>query len=276
MLNNSYLISLLTITLSSPGAVAFHIGAWPIRWYGIFIALGFVFAYLLAEKLVQRNNLNLNHFNDLIFLVLIFSIVFARLYFVILSWDYFKNHLDEIPKIWYGGQSIHGGIIGAVLATLLYSRVKKTSFYNYMDIIAVVTPLGQAIGRWGNFFNNEAFGKPLEEGQQFPCNFLQLYIPTEYRPESYINNQYFHPMFLYESFLNFLLFLFLYKKYLVWSKNPGKLFWIYLFCYSIIRFFLEFFRIDSLYLFDHFASAHVVSIIIILISLIALIKKWKN
>lgn len=252
------------ITLSSPGAIAFYIGAWPVRWYGIFIAVGFLLAYALAEKLVQKNGLDLNYFNDLMFFILIFSVVFARLYFVGLSWDYFKNHIDEIPKIWHGGQSIHGGMIGAILAALIYSSIKKISFYKYMDVIAVIMPLGQAIGRWGNFFNNEAFGKPVLN------SIIRLYIPQEFRPSIYSNSEYFHPTFLYESFFDFMIFIFLYRKYSKWSKKPGKMFWSYLLLYSSVRFLLEFIRVDSLYLFGSFASAHIVSIIIILISIINL------
>lgn len=254
--------SIPSVTLLSPGAVAFNIGNWPVRWYGIFIAIGFLLTYFVAEKLIQKSKLDLNCFNDLIFLILIFGVIFARLYFVALSWDYFKLHLDEIPKIWLGGQSVHGGILGAIIAALLYSFIKKVPFYRYMDVIAVIMPLGQAIGRWGNFFNNEAFGKPFLNG------IVRLYIPTEFRPQLYIDNAYFHPTFLYESFFDFVIFVFLYRKYSVWTDKSGKVFWTYLLLYSVIRFFLEFLRIDSLYLFGNIACAHVISLVIIVISLI--------
>ena len=257
----------LPLVLSSPGAIAFKIGSWPIRWYGIFIALGFLVVYFLAEHLVKKNNLDLNYFNDSLFIILIFSVVCARLYFVFLSWDYFQYHLDEIPKIWYGGQSIHGGILGAIAATVLYSKIKKFSFFYYMDILAAVAPIGQAIGRWGNFFNNEAFGKPTSNP------VLRLHVPTEFRPEVFINNEYFHPTFFYESVLNLIIFIFLYKKYSLWKSKPGKTFWVYLLSYSTVRFFLEFIRVDSLYLFDHFASAHILSVAIIVISVIFLRKQ---
>ncbi len=257
------------ITLSSPGPVAFYIGSHPVRWYGVLIGIAFLLAYSLAEKLICKNNLDINHFSNLIFFILISSIVFARLYFVFLSWDYFKDHLGEIPKIWHGGQSIHGGMFGAIIATVMYTRIKKISFYNYIDVIAVIAPLGQAIGRWGNFFNNEAFGKPVIN------SFLRLYIPKEFRPDSYLNNNYFHPTFLYESILDFIIFVFLYRKYSLWKKTPGKIFWVYLFCYSIIRFFLEFLRTDSLYVFGRVPGAQVVSIILIIVSIIMFLKRTK-
>ena len=195
------------IILTSPGAIAFHLSSWPVRWYGVCIALAFLISYFIAEGLIKKKQLSLEYFNDLITLVLISSIFFARLWFVVLSWDYFKDHLTEIPMIWLGGQSIHGGIFGAIVATLMFSKIRKISFYAYIDVLAVITPLGQAIGRWGNFFNNEAFGKPVQEGLFTP---IWLNIPIHYRPDEYLNYKFFHPTFLYESFLiSFFLYFFI-------------------------------------------------------------------
>ena len=264
MLSN---LSIPVITFTSPGAVAFHMGSLTIRWYGIFVAAGFLAVYVLSERLAIKHKYNLDNFNNLIFFMLIFSVVFARLWFVFLSWDYFKDHLSEIPKIWHGGQSIHGGMFGAVMSAFLYSTIKKISFYSYIDLFSVSAPLGQAIGRWGNFFNNEAFGRPVNNW------IFKLSVPREFRPDQFINIDYFHPTFFYESFLDFVIFVFLYKKYSNWKEKKGKIFWMYLLCYSIIRFFLEFLRVDSLYLFDHFASAHVVSVTIVVVSLYFLFKR---
>lgn len=254
------------ITLSSPGQIAFFMGEWPVRWYGIFIATGFLLVYVLCENTVKQNKLDLNHYNDLVFYVLIFSVVFARLWFVFLSFDYFKYHVDEVPKIWMGGQSIHGAIFGSILTAYIYSRFKKISFYKYMDILACFVPLGQAIGRWGNFFNNEAFGKPFYNG------FIRLFIPEDSRPSAFVNEKYFHPTFLYESFLDFIIFVFLMKSYQNWKEKEGKCFWAYLFGYSLIRFFLEFFRTDSLCLFTVMPAAQVVSLTIFIVSCFML---WK-
>lgn len=262
------LSNIFPLTLSSPGYVAFHMGPLSIRWYGILIGIGFLVAYFLAERLVKKTNLSLNSFNDLVFLILVFSIVFARLWFVFLNFDYYRNNLDEIPKIWYGGQSIHGGLLGGILASLLYTRFKKISFYKYIDIAATVVPLAQAIGRWGNFFNNEAFGMPVRN------SFIQLYIPKENRPLLYTDFEYFHPTFLYESFFDLIIFIFLYKKYYLWREKQGKIFWTYIFWYSFIRFFIEFIRIDSLYIFNLFPSAQFVSVILMIISLLILRKKY--
>lgn len=261
------LLALPSLTLSSPGQIAFSIGQLQLRWYGIFIAGAFLACYFVAEHLVKKYNLNLNHFNNLVFLILIFSVIFARLYFVLCNLDYFKNHLDEIPKIWLGGQSIHGGILGAVLACLIYSSVKQISFYSYVDITCVIAPLGQSIGRWGNFFNNEAYGLPLANG------LIGLYIPSGFRPNNFLQNEYFHPTFLYESFLDFLIFIFLYKKYPSWRNNKGSVFWTYLFLYSLVRFFLEFLRIDRINMFLFLSLAQVVSLVIICTSVFMLVYK---
>ena len=267
-INRATTVHFPVVTLSSPGAIVFQIGSLSVRWYGILMAVAFLICYYLAEKLIVRNDLDLNHFGNLIFLVLIFSIVFARLYFVLLNWEYFQNHLDEIPKIWYGGQSIHGGILGCILAAYLYSKASKISFYKYIDVIVVMAPLGQAIGRWGNFFNNEAFGKPIHSG------LLKLYIPKEFRPDAYIHNDYFHPTFLYESILDLAIFIYLFKMFPQWKNEPGKTFWVYLLCYSVVRFLVEFLRTDSIYFYGVFSYAHVVSILLILISSFALI--WRR
>ena len=259
------------ITLSSPGQIAFQLGNLTIRWYGIFIAVAFLTSYFLGERIAKRNNLNVDVFNDLIFYILISGVLFARLYFVLLSWDYFKDHISEIPKIWLGGQSIHGGILGTIIAVLIYSKVKKISFYSYIDLFSVMAPLGQAIGRWGNFFNNEAFGKPVVEiGKPY---LYRLYIPLEYRPENYINYKYFHPTFLYESIIDFIIFIFLYRNYSKWKTKAGKTFWVYLLFYSIIRFFLEFLRVDSLCAFGNIPFPQIISVIISIVAIVFLIKK---
>lgn len=260
----------VVITLTSPGSVAFELGGFSIRWYGIFIGIGFLFAYFVAEKLIIKSKLSLEHFNNLVFLILIFSIVFARLWFVFLNLDYFKEHAGEIYKIWYGGQSLHGGIFGGVLALYFYCRIKKIDLMKYLDIAGVTVPLAQAIGRWGNFFNNEAFGLPVSD------SLIRLFVPYEFRPVNYLSSEYFHPTFLYESFFDFFIFIFLYKNYSKWKSTPGKIFFVYLLMYSIIRFFLEFIRVDSLYLFHHFPAAHVVSLVLIAVSVIFLFKNRRS
>lgn len=265
MLSN--LLQAVTITFSSPGSIVFHIGDFNLRWYGVFIAFSFLVGYLVAEHLVKKNDYDLNVYSDLVFFVLILSIVFARLWFVALSWSYFQYNLSEIPMIWLGGQSIHGAILGGAIAAFLYSKFKKISFYKYVDIIAVALPLSQAIGRWGNFFNNEAFGMPVRN------SIFRLYVPEIFRPAQYLKEEYFHPTFLYESFFDLIIFIFLFRMFDKWKKKEGLIFWTYLLLYSIVRFFIEFLRVDSLFVFEFIPAAQFISVIIILISLIFIKKK---
>ncbi len=262
ILNKIFSFSPPLLTLISPGSAAFSLCGWTVKWYGVFIAVSFLLYYFITEKLVKKHNISEVHFNNLIFFVLVSGIIFARLYYVVLNRAYFTEHLNEIPMIWLGGQTIHGGIFGAVIAIFLYSKIKNISPFIFLDLFSIVVPLGQSIGRWGNFFNNEAFGKPAIS------SFIRLYIPEEYRPLKYINQGYFHPVFLYESVLDLLIFIILYKKYNKWRKTEGKTFWTYLLFYSTVRFFLEFIRIDSLYIFDHLASGHVISFILIVIAVL--------
>ena len=257
-----------SIILKSPGPIALTFGNVNIRWYGIFIALAFLISYLICEHLVKKGYLSLNVFTDLIIGTLISSIISARLWFVCGNLNYFKSNLEEIPKIWHGGQSIHGAIFGGILFIYIFSRIKKINFYSYIDIISCVMPLAQSIGRWGNFFNNEAFGKPLKS------SILKLFIPFEDRPTQYFSFEYFHPTFLYEGFLDLVLFIFLYRKYPVWKNEKGKIFWFYLLSYSIIRYFLEFIRLDRILIFDRFSLAQITSVVIILVSIIVLSKKY--
>ena len=178
--------------------------------------------------------------------IVIFSAIFgARIYYVILNFEYFFRHPLEIIFIWHGGLSIHGAIIGGIVSLFLFLKIKKMPFLEYLDILSCVFPLGQAIGRWGNFFNQEAFGKP--------CNYFWcMYIQPQFRPLEYKNYDFFHPAFLYESILDFLLFIFL--LFLICRVNKlkrGTVSGLYLILYSIIRIITEHFRLDaSVYIFN--------------------------
>jgi phosphatidylglycerol:prolipoprotein diacylglycerol transferase len=161
---------------------------------------------------------------------------------VALSWPYFLHRPSEILAIWNGGMSIHGGIIGGFLTAAIYSYYARLPALRIIDIGACVTPLAQAVGRWGNFFNSEAFGKPVPD--DFP---VKLLIDQDARPIQYFNHQYFHPTFLYEGIWNLFVFFFLYyvasKKL---SSYPGTLFLLYLALYSIGRLLIEPIRTDSI------------------------------
>lgn len=264
------------LILQSPGAVFFSIGPITLRWYGIMIALGFLSATFAVTKLARRWGIDGDKVVNLMLTCFIGGIIGARLYFVALSWGYFSLHPTEILMTWsegfsIRGLSIHGGMIGSIIAGILYCRHAKLPFWTCCDMMAAVVPLAQAIGRWGNFFNSEAFGKPV------PADFpIKLFIPRSSRPPFYISADFFHPTFLYESMWDLWLFGLLYFALSDrFKKYPGLLFFTYLAVYSLGRFLIEPLRTDSIMV-GGMAAPEVVSAGLIVIGTIGAIVMWKR
>lgn len=230
--------------------VAFEIIGISVRWYGILISLGLLLGTILAIREARRVGFNEEDLIDLLIFAVPASIVGARIYYVIFEWEYYKGNLMKIINIRGGGLAIHGAIIAAVIVALIFCRVKKLSFWQVADIAAPSIILGQAIGRWGNFINKEAYG-----------------IPTDLPWGIIVNGQKVHPTFLYESIWNFGVFLFLlwYRKNK--AKVRGEVFLLYLALYSFARFFIEGLRIDSLML-GPIRVAQLISLVLIVGSLI--------
>jgi phosphatidylglycerol:prolipoprotein diacylglycerol transferase len=227
--------------------------------------LGFILATFALKKLATKYDLDSEALINCALVCFIGGIFGARLYFVLLSLPYFINHPMEIFAVWQGGLSIHGGIIGALLIGIWYARRNKLSILSTADILACVAPLAQAVGRWGNFFNCELFGKPVSADF-----FLKQYIPLEMRPAQFINNDFFHPAFLYESAWDLVLFLLLY--FMVFPKfkdYAGITFFVYIVAYSIGRILIEPMRLDSIML-GSLQIPLLVSFIFLVIGLIAL------
>lgn len=226
----------------SPGAIICKLGSLTIRWYGLLIYLGMLLTVNAAVRLAKARGLDKDSTINLALICFVFGIIGARLYYVALNLSHFLVYPAEIPATWNGGLSIHGGIVGGALAGIIYLKRKKLPVLKYIDIVAASTPIAQAVGRWGNFFNSEAFGRPVEP--DFP---LKLYIPPDARPVAYFHYTYFHPTFLYESVWNLLLFCFLYfyasKKT---EKTPGVTTCLYLTGYSLGRLLIEPIRIDAI------------------------------
>lgn len=229
------------MSFQSPGDVFFKIFDFPVYYYGVIMAfaclVGVCVSYLVFKKYNQDKNYDA--VIDFSVWILIAGIIGARLYYCLLNSEYYFNFPAQILNIRQGGLSIHGAVIGGILAILFMARKYKLPIRNLLDSFACGTCLAQSIGRWGNFFNSEAFG--------FPTNLpWKLFIPPSQRPPMFINNEYFHPAFLYESMLDLFLFMFLlvYMKYFA-RKKPGTAFCMYLICYAVIRLFVESFRIDS-------------------------------
>jgi len=216
-------------------AVAFRIGGLTVRWYGILISLSMTLAVILSCREARRQHRDDDFVISLALLILPAALVGARLYYVVGHWSYFSQHTNEIIAIWKGGSAIQGGLFLAILAALLYCRYKKEKFYPWADICILGVPLAQAIGRWGNYINGEAYGPIIQEGSFWSWVPFQVFADGAYH----------HPLFLYESLLNLAIFIFLYKK----IRDPhryGAIFCYYVILYSVIRFFLEYLRQDPL------------------------------
>lgn len=220
----------------------FEWGAIHIRWYAVMIACGFFAGLFIIERLAARFKIDKDHVVTAALIAFIGGIIGARLYFVALNWTTYIQRPEDIFATWQGGLSIHGGIIGGLIVGIAYARFVKLPIARCCDIFAVALPLGQAIGRWGNYFNSEAFGSPVSD--DFP---LRLFIPEQYRPMELLGHKFFHPTFLYESVWDLLLFGVLYFWVANKLKNyPGATFMVYLGGYSLGRLLIEPMRTDSI------------------------------
>ncbi|HDY6592224.1 TPA: prolipoprotein diacylglyceryl transferase [Staphylococcus aureus] len=240
--------------------VAFNLGPLSVRWYGIIIAVGILLGYFVAQRALVKAGLHKDTLVDIIFYSALFGFIAARIYFVIFQWPYYAENPSEIIKIWHGGIAIHGGLIGGFIAGVIVCKVKNLNPFQIGDIVAPSIILAQGIGRWGNFMNHEAHGGPVSRA------FLeQLHLPNFIIENMYINGQYYHPTFLYESILDVAGFIILVniRKHL----KLGETFFLYLTWYSIGRFFIEGLRTDSLMLTSNIRVAQLVSILLILISI---------
>ncbi|EHS71163.1 TPA: prolipoprotein diacylglyceryl transferase [Staphylococcus aureus] len=240
--------------------VAFNLGPLSVRWYGIIIAVGILLGYFVAQRALVKAGLHKDTLVDIIFYSALFGFIAARIYFVIFQWPYYAENPSEIIKIWHGGIAIHGGLIGGFIAGVIVCKVKNLNPFQIGDIVAPSIILAQGIGRWGNFMNHEAHGGLVSRA------FLeQLHLPNFIIENMYINGQYYHPTFLYESIWDVAGFIILVniRKHL----KLGETFFLYLTWYSIGRFFIEGLRTDSLMLTSNIRVAQLVSILLILISI---------
>lgn len=220
--------------------VAFQLGPLKVHWYGIILGSATLVGLWVAVREGKRHGLASDVFLDLLVWVLPAAIVGARLYYVIFQWDYFSQHPGDILAVWKGGIAIHGALIGAFLAGYAYTRKRNIPFLQMADIAAPSILLGQAIGRWGNFMNQEAHGGEVTR------SFLEgLRLPDWITEQMYINGAYHHPTFLYESVWNaagVLLLIGLRRL----NPRRGEVFLSYVIWYSLGRFFIEGLRTDSL------------------------------
>lgn len=244
----------------SPAEIAFNIFGFPVYFYGITLALailtGIYAAYFIYKTFYNSEN-NAEKIIDFSPYIIAIGIIGARLYYCLVNYSYYIHHPVEIFYVRQGGLSIHGMIILGIISLFLFSKIYKMSFLKLFDVFMCGTALAQSIGRWGNFFNSEAFGMPTDV-------LWKLYIPISKRPPEFINYEYFHPTFLYESILDFIIFIILLLIFKKFSKRPGVIACIYLILYSFARIFVEHLRIDSVLNIHGFPVAQLISVGIIL------------
>jgi phosphatidylglycerol:prolipoprotein diacylglycerol transferase len=226
--------------------VAFNLfGKIEIRWYGILIALGMVVAIILAYYIAKYRNLKADEIINFAPFAIVGGVIGARLLHVLVNISYYAKHPSYIFAYRQGGLAIQGAAIGGIIALIIFAKVRKVSFWAFSDAIVPGLAIAQSIGRWGNYFNQEAFGRPTSSR-------IGIFIAPENRPVDYMNAEYFHPTFLYESIANMMLFIILIFIHYWFKKKPNKypnglIFNVYLIIYSLYRIFIESYRIDSSY-----------------------------
>lgn len=237
--------------------IAFSIGKIDIYWYAILIVLGIIISLILCSKSKQNYGINFEDFLEVIIFSLVLGIIGARLYYVIFRIDYYKNNLYEIFNIRDGGLAIYGGIISGIITSYIICKKKRIDIIDFFDYSSPYLVLSQAIGRWGNFFNIEAYGNET-------TSFLRMRIFNE---SGFIDV---HPVFLYESIATLIIF-----AILRWlqpkRKYQGHIFYTYLLLYSGVRIFLEGMRIDSLML-GQFRISKVLSILVFIYAAFVLLE----
>ncbi|MGP1387394.1 MAG: prolipoprotein diacylglyceryl transferase [Thainema sp.] len=262
-----YLPLIIVAQFQSPGPIAFEAGPFTIRWYGLLIASAVLLGVTLSQYLAKRRNVDPDLLGDLAIWLVIGALPGARLYYVLFEWSQYADDPASIFAIWQGGIAIHGAIIGGSLAALLFCRIRKVSFWQMADLVAPSLILGQAIGRWGNFFNSEAFGAPTD----LPW---RLYIPPNRRPPGLGDVAYYHPTFLYESLWNIGVLVLLLGLFFWGLRRPGRLkvgtlAMVYMVAYSSGRVWIEGLRLDSLML-GPLRMAQVISLVAIAVGLLGL------
>lgn len=254
-----------------PDRVAFSIGNFNVYWYGVLIACAVLISVLYCAHYMKKKNFPEDAIYNVALWCIPLAIVFARIYYVIFSFSYYKNDLWSIFYIWEGGLAIYGAVIGGALGVFIACRIHKYKFLEVADIIAPVLALSQAIGRWGNFFNQEAYGNPvyIAERQFFP---YAVYIED---PGLGATQHWFQATFFYESMACLAIALILHFLIRKKAKIPGTVFFSYLVLYGLERAFVEGLRSDSLYL-GNLRISQVLSIILIVVGSALLFMRWYN
>ena len=247
----------LTPILAALNPIAVHLGPIAVHWYGVIIATGVIIAVTLAVREGRRRGINPDDIYDMILWALPAALIAARLYYVVFQWGYYQQHPGEIIAIWDGGIAIYGSLIGAGLVVFFFCRSRFIPVWLMLDVAAPTVILGQAIGRWGNFMNQEAFGRITS------LSFLQgLHLPDWIINQMLIGGAYRQPTYLYESTWDLLGFVVLMSlRHSPRLFKQGEVFLGYVMWYSFGRFFIEGMRTDSLMLLGTIRVSQLLSIV---------------
>lgn len=251
-------------------SVLFDLGFFQIKWYSFFILSAIIVAYIIISREVKKKGLNGDDFTDILFYGIIVGILGARIYYVLFNLDYYFHFPKEIIMIWNGGLAIHGGILSTLIFLIIYTKKKKINLLLLLDTIVVGLIIGQAIGRWGNFFNSEAYGRIVSR-----TTLENMHIPKFIINGMKIGGKYREPTFLYESILSIIGFIILLIVRKLKGIKTGTLTSVYLIWYGISRLIVETFRSDSLML-GPIKMAQLISIIGIISGIVLLIRSIKK
>jgi phosphatidylglycerol---prolipoprotein diacylglyceryl transferase len=248
--------------------VAFQIISFEIRWYSLAYILGIVIGWLLCKKIfIQKLDIN-EKFDDYITYLVIGIIIGGRLgYIIFYNFNYYTNNIFDIFKIWQGGMSFHGGLLGVIIVSIFFAKKNNQNPFLYTDLVSLVAPIGIFFGRLANFINSELYGRPTEV--PWSVTFIQ------------VDNLSRHPSQLYEAILEgvilFLILIYFRKKN--YLKRPGLISGLFLIFYSIFRFFVEFFRVPDEqlgYLIFKLSMGQIISLIFFMIGTILFYLKNEN
>jgi len=255
----------MNFLLGAIDPIAFSLGPIDVRWYGVIIASGIVLAFIVAQREMVKRGFHPDFLTDLLIWAVPLAILGARLYYVLFKWEYYADNPGKILQIWEGGLAIHGALIASFIVAYVITRKRNKSFLKVADIVAPSLLIGQTIGRWGNFINQEAHGGPVSR------EFLEnMFLPDWIIEQMRIDGTYYHPTFLYESLWNFtgVIILILLRRV---NLIRGEMFLFYIIWYSVGRFFIEGMRTDSLYLVGELRTAQVVSLVSVVVAIIIIV-----
>ncbi|MFA5163685.1 MAG: prolipoprotein diacylglyceryl transferase [Patescibacteria group bacterium] len=265
-----------------PQAILWSGSFFDIRWYGLLMVTGISLAIISALLLAKAYGYKTETILDLSFWLIIGGLLGARVYEIFLEWPYYYQNTLSIFKIWQGGLAIHGAIIGGLISAWLFTHKNKLDFWFVTALVVPGLALGQAIGRFGNYFNQELFGLPTDKPWGIPIDPIN-------RPLEYIGEKFFHPTFIYESFGSLIIFLILIAIHVIMLRKLKsgdfkkiyrhffiRLTAIYLILYSLLRFFLEFIKVDQTPKLWGWRWPQIISLVIIFLAIPLFFKKNKH